>query len=324
MSNVIHVVAGVLYNARDQILIAQRPEGKHMAGFWEFPGGKVEPGEQAYDGLCRELEEELGVQVLKARPLIQVRHKYPDREVLLDVWNVISYQGRPVNKAGKGAEGQNVKWCDRVALHEEDILPADKPIITAIQMPSEFMVTREPEEQFDGNLKQFMIGLAHRMAHGVKAIQIRMKSTDWETLRPEMPEMLEVARRRRAKLVVNCPDLRAAGELGFHGMHLTSAQLHELEERPSANLFVSASCHNVDDVKKAEALGLDYIFLGPVKSPSYAPEVQGMGFEKFAEMVEHINMPVYAIGGMTADDLVAAWEAGGQGTASISSFDHEG
>jgi 8-oxo-dGTP diphosphatase len=131
---VVHVVAGVLKDAADRILLAQRPPGKHLAGGWEFPGGKVEPGETRLATLRRELQEELGVDVQAARPLLCVRHAYPERVILLDVWIVTQYRGEPT-----GREGQGLRWCPREALPDADLLPADKPIVTALRLPERLM-----------------------------------------------------------------------------------------------------------------------------------------------------------------------------------------
>ncbi len=91
----IHVVAGAIADADGRVLIAQRPRGRHMAGRWEFPGGKLAPGEDPCAGLARELAEELGIALRSARPLIRLRHTYPERRVLLDVWQVTEYDGVP-------------------------------------------------------------------------------------------------------------------------------------------------------------------------------------------------------------------------------------
>ena len=127
----LHVVAGVLANAAGDVLIAQRPAGKHLAGGWEFPGGKLDVGEDRVAGLSRELREELGVEVTQARPLIQLRHRYPDRDVLLDVWRVESFVGEP-----RGLDGQALRWCPPAALPDAQLLPADRPVVTALLLPS--------------------------------------------------------------------------------------------------------------------------------------------------------------------------------------------
>jgi mutator protein MutT len=128
---VIHVVAAAVMDAADRVLIAQRPEGKHLAGGWEFPGGKLELGEERLVGLARELREELGITLTATpRPLIRVRHSYPSRDVLLDMWVVKRYSGEP-----RGLDGQALRWCTPDELAAAELLPADKPIMRALRLP---------------------------------------------------------------------------------------------------------------------------------------------------------------------------------------------
>ena len=123
----IHVVAGVVRSEDGRVLIARRPPGSHMAGGWEFPGGKVAPGETPRDALGRELREEIGIEVLEAEPLVACRHAYPDRTVFLDVWSVWRYAGEP-----RALEGQPLRWEAVAALPEVGLLPADEPVIAAL------------------------------------------------------------------------------------------------------------------------------------------------------------------------------------------------
>jgi mutator protein MutT len=146
----IHVVAGVVVDAAGRVLIAQRPAGKHMAGGWEFPGGKLEPGEERLAGLARELQEEIGITLTPpTRPLIRVRHTYPSREVLLDVWVVRSYSGEPC-----GFDGQALRWCTQSELAETELLPADKPIVAALLLP-ERLTQRSTQHFITGELKSW-------------------------------------------------------------------------------------------------------------------------------------------------------------------------
>jgi len=123
----LEVVAGALFDAEGRVLIAQRPEGKALAGRWEFPGGQIDHGEDARAGLARELREELGVEVHDAERLIRYSHAYPDRVVRLDLWLVTSWSGDP-----RGLDGQALKWVSPAHLEFEDILEADQPMIDAL------------------------------------------------------------------------------------------------------------------------------------------------------------------------------------------------
>ena len=127
---VIHVVAGAVIDAAGRVLIAQRPPGNHLAGGWEFPGGKLEPDEARASGLGRELREELGIAIRNPRPLIRVRHTYPDGEVLIDMWVVRSYSGSP-----RGLDGQALQWLSQDELERAELLPADGPIVRALRLP---------------------------------------------------------------------------------------------------------------------------------------------------------------------------------------------
>ena len=122
------VVAAALYHRDGRILIAQRPAGKHMAGRWEFPGGKVAPGESEADALVRELKEELGVDVADCRHLMRLKHSYDDRDVELSLWMVASFRGEP-----QSLEGQCLKWVRPERLMDEDILEADLPFVEALR-----------------------------------------------------------------------------------------------------------------------------------------------------------------------------------------------
>jgi len=121
------VVAAAIFDAAGRVLIAQRPAGKHMAGRWEFPGGKVEAGESEEAALGRELEEELGIECLRARPMMRLTHRYPDRSVELSLWVVERYRGEPT-----ALDGQVLKWVERDRLHGEDVLEADRPFVAAL------------------------------------------------------------------------------------------------------------------------------------------------------------------------------------------------
>ena len=129
----------MVIDASQRVLIAQRPAGKHLAGAWEFPGGKLEPGEARAEGLARELREEIGIAIRQPRPLIRLRHGYAYGEVLLDVWVVRRYSGRP-----QGLDGQRLRWCSRAELASADLLPADRPILALLRLPERLRLISTP------------------------------------------------------------------------------------------------------------------------------------------------------------------------------------
>jgi mutator protein MutT len=165
----IKVVAAAVIDAAGRVLIAERPAGKHLAGRWEFPGGKLEPGEERRAGLARELQEELGITITGApRPLIRLRHSYPDKHVHLDIWVVRQYRGEAA-----GLEGQALRWVSPEELETVELLPADGPIVAALRLPETLTVTetrdyavgKSPEPDAEGRLRGvFCQGLADAMA----------------------------------------------------------------------------------------------------------------------------------------------------------------
>jgi 8-oxo-dGTP diphosphatase len=124
----IRVVAGALFDSQGRVLIAQRPAGKHMAGRWEFPGGKIDTGETELEALRRELLEELGVRLEAAERMLELSHDYPEPRVQLCMWRVTAYHGEP-----RTLDGQALKWVHPADLSNEDLLDADRPIVQALQ-----------------------------------------------------------------------------------------------------------------------------------------------------------------------------------------------
>ncbi len=150
------MVAGAVIDAEDRVLIAQRPPGKHLAGGWEFPGGKLRPGEDRRVGLARELREEIGIEIRAPRPLLRLRHTYPFGQVSLDVWVVRHYLGEP-----QALDAQALRWCTQTELESTELLPADKPIIAALRLPerltqastSHYTVAEASVRTADGQLR---------------------------------------------------------------------------------------------------------------------------------------------------------------------------
>lgn len=123
----VHVAVGVIQDSRGKICVAKRPDGKHLSGLWEFPGGKVELGESTFDALRRELHEELAIDINASEFLIKVDFEYPEKKVLLDVHVVTSFSGH-----ARGCENQEVIWVEPNDLLSFTFPEANEPIIQAI------------------------------------------------------------------------------------------------------------------------------------------------------------------------------------------------
>ena len=304
----VHVAAGVVFDDRQRVLICRRAADVHQGGAWEFPGGKLEPGERPESALRRELEEEIGVRIISARPLIRLRHDYPDRRVLLDVWRVESYSGKAA-----GQEGQPTKWVVPQQLARYRFPAANLPIIKALCLPDRYLITPEP----DADHEYVLVYLEAALCRGVTLVQLRSRQQSQADYRALVSRMLGLCRAHNARLLLNAePSL--AEELGADGVHLTSARLLALRERPLDETYlVGASCHDRRELAHACALNLDFAVVSPVRETPSHPDAKAIGFAGLRALTEQANLPVYALGGMTESDLISTFENGAQGIAAV-------
>lgn len=304
----VHVAAAVVFNSAGEVLLSLRHEHAHQGGRWEFPGGKLEPGETVADALRRELREELGIRALAIRPLIRVHHKYPDRRVLLDVWRVDRFAG-----TAAGREGQPFVWVPPGRLAGYRFPAANLPVIKAVTMPDCYLITPEPGTDREA----FLEHLTRVLGATPSLVQLRATRLALSAYRKLAGRALEICRARGARLLLNAePSL--APELGAHGVHLNSERLRALDARPLDDRYlVGASCHNAAELEHACRLGLDFVVVSPVRATPSHPGIAGLGFAGLHRLTEQANLPVYALGGMTRNDLPAAFTHGAQGIAAI-------
>jgi 8-oxo-dGTP diphosphatase len=303
------IAVGVITDAQGRVLIARRPPEAHQGGLWEFPGGKLEAGEDTLQALGREIREELGLEIISARPLIKVRHAYPDKEVLLDVWRIGGWEGQ-----AHGREGQPIAWVAPKRLGEYAFPEADRPIVTAVQLPSLYLISPEPPAEFT----DFIEKLEACLDAGARLFQLRaerMAQADFESL---AGEVLRLCERYGATFMLNASSEKARA-MNVHGVHLSSARLMQIEERPLPKPYwVAASCHNLEEVEQANRIEVDFAVLSPVKKTRSHPETQPLGWHAFERLAEPASFPVYALGGMGPSDLPTAWRHGAQGVAMLS------
>lgn len=307
----VHVAAGVIRRSDGHVLIAKRPLDKHQGGLWEFPGGKVEAGETAEAALARELAEELGIAVSASRPLIQIRHDYPDKQVLLDVWEVLAFSGEP-----HGAEGQPLAWVDPEGLPDYSFPAANQPIVAAARLPDRYLITPD-----DLGPRELLGGLAIALDAGVRLIQLRspfLADMAYRALAAEVSALCA----GRAKVMLKGP-LDWAGEFPEAGWHLTAQQLrqHADQDRPiDPRRWLAASCHDAAEMHLASTLGVDFITLSPILRTSTHPETQPLGWHRAAELLSGFDRPAYVLGGVGPVNLAQALRSGAQGVAGIRAF----
>jgi len=301
---VLQVVAGILERGDGRVLITQRPAGKVYAGYWEFPGGKVEAGESALEAITRELREELSIEVEVAFPWLRRRFVYPHATVELRFLRIPRWRGEV-----HGNEGQAFSWESVQAPAVSPMLPANGPILAALRLPFEYALTQAVESGIDAQLAALDVALAN----GLRLVQVREPGMARDTLATFAREVIAHARRAGAWVVIN-GDIDLARALGADGVHLRAAQLATLATRPALPL-VGASCHDAAELACAEALACDFAVLGPVAATLTHPGAAPLGWPAFARLVSASTIPVYALGGMLPCDLDTARRHGAQGVA---------
>lgn len=309
---IVHVVAGVIEDARGRILLARRTAGRDMAGSWEFPGGKVDRGETPDQALARELHEELGIRVHASAPLIAVPHAYPHKRILLDVRRITAWNGHP-----SGREHQALTWATPEKLLSYPMPSADRPVVAALRQPDRYLITPEVDA---AKLDAFLVSVERAVAGGIRRVQLRCRTLDSAALRALALRVHKRLRPSRAELLINCgnaEELELARDLGA-GVHLRAEMLMQLTQRPlPGGISVAASCHDAAELAHADALGLDFAVLGPVRSTASHADHQPLGWSAFAALRENVSLPIYALGGMRIDDFAQARAHGAQGIAAI-------
>ena len=305
----IHVAAAVITDVRGRVLLGRRTDGRDLAGLWEFPGGKCEPGESPEDALVRELQEELGITVQVGEALINVPQRYPDKRLRLDVRRVSHWEGTP-----RGVEGQALAWVAPEKLTRYPMPPADRPVVAMLLQPDRYLVAPEPGDDDAA----WLAGLSAALESGIKRVQLRAPV---RSAKPGWRELVAKAvtrcRRSKSDVLLNT-DIELAKALGI-GVHLRAAQLRMLSTRPLPSaLPVASSCHDVAELQAAQALGCDFAVVGSVLPTASHPDAIPLGWEGFARLRESVSLPLYAIGGLSPDHITQSRQHGAQGIAAIS------
>jgi 8-oxo-dGTP diphosphatase len=292
---VIEVAAAVIQRRDGAILLAQRPAGKVYAGYWEFPGGKIEPGEAPPAALARELHEELGIEIGEPYPWVTRVYTYPHGTVRLRFFRIHDWNGEPHPR-----EDQAIAWQQPGATMAAPMLPANAPVLQALSLPTEYAVTHAAHF----GVAEMLARLERRLASGLRLLQIREPTLEEAKRDLFATQAIGLAHRFGCKVLTKTPFPDA------DGIHFTASQLMSLGEKPEG--LVAASCHSREELQRAMALELDFAVLGPVKDKSPA-----LGWGRFRDIAAATSIPVYAIGGLTRADLPAAWRAGAHGVAMI-------
>jgi 8-oxo-dGTP diphosphatase len=304
---IIDVAAAVVERADGRVLLAERPAGKPWAGYWEFPGGKIEPGEGVRAALVRELHEELGIELDAADPWLTQVYAYPEKTVRLHFLRVHRWHGEP-----HGREGQRLAWEDPAAVAVAPLLPANDRILKSLRLPAQYAITAAARY----GIEAFLPRLRAALARGLRLVQVRERGLPQDALESFARAVVALAHAHGARVLVNA-DAGLAQRAGADGVHLPAAQLMGLAAPPPAGLW-AASCHDAGELARAAALGADFVVLSPVLPTASHPGEPGIGWERFGALIRDYPLPVYALGGMKPELLATARRHGAHGIALLS------
>lgn len=303
---VVDVAVAVLQRPDGAVLLAKRPRGKVYAGYWEFPGGKVEPGESVLEALRREIREELAVEVTRSCPWIERVFVYPHATVRLHFFRVTGWCGEVL-----ALEHEGLSWEPPQSVRVEPMLPANGPVLAGLALPNEYAISQARELGAD----EFMSRLARRLAEGLRLVQLREPQLGRDEFERLACRVIALAHEAGARVLIN-GDIELARRVHADGVHLAARQVRALAQRPDLPL-AGASCHDAAELRAAEALGADFAVLGPVKPTPTHPGAVVLGWEGFERVARGTAIPVYALGGVVRSDLDLACSRGAHGVAMI-------
>ncbi len=303
----LNVVAAVIHNTQGQILIAQRPLHKHQGGLWEFSGGKIDEGETAAQALVRELHEELGIIATQYQSLLTVEHHYTDKSVRLHIFRVTAFDGE-----AHGAEGQPTVWVSPQDLKNYPFPAANIPILKAAVLPDVYYITPEPHE-VGGDV---LAWLQPRIQAGMWLV-LRAKSLSKSDYFGLAQQVATLCQQRQASLLLHHHvDLLDCVPAAI-GVHVPFALASVSTKIHTQHNYLVISTHNAEELEQAWQWGADFVTLSPVQQTVSHPEQAAMGWPNFQALMQQAKLPVYALGGMTHQDIVQAQQLGAQGVAGI-------
>ena len=300
------VAVAVITRPDGSFLLARRPEGKPYAGYWEFPGGKVESNEQVAGALARELQEELGIAVTCVYPWVTQVFTYPHAKVKLHFYRVTAWQGEP-----HPHEGQVFSWERAESVSVAPVLPANGPIMRALSLPMVMGVSQVAEL----GVEPFLAKLDAALQRGLRLIQLREKQMPGTELIALARRVSEAAHAHGAHVLLNGAEALVA-QTGVDGLHLSTQRLMHTERRPDV-AWCGASCHTREEMDHAAQLQLDYVVLGTVLPTATHPGATTLGWEGVRAFAHDFPLPIYTIGGMRPVDLDTAWQHGAHGIAML-------
>lgn len=316
--HVVNVAAGILIKPNGKLLLTQRPQGKPWAGWWEFPGGKIEAGETPQQALQRELNEEIGITVTQASPWVNYKHNYDKALVNLYFFKVTEWRDK-----ARGLENQQLAWIDpNKPTPIDPVLPATLPPLRWIKLQQRYLIT---SINAYNKLPVYLHQLQNALEQGIQMVQFRepvwaANKTDQQDLFKAFKAVLALCRRHKAICLVNSVHPESWWQMA-DGVHLRANDATALAAsgytNPLGTNYVGISAHNEAELLTAQKINADFAVVGHVLNTPSHPNEPAMGWDQFAALSRQANMPVFAIGGQSEATLRHALESGAQGIAAI-------
>ena len=310
---VIDVAIGVL-KKEGRICLSQRQKHQTFAEKWEFPGGKVEKGESFEEALIREFKEELNIDTQQWQPLIEVPWHYEKLSVRLHVFETEMFSGNPI-----GNEGQEVAWFLPNELSDLDFPEANKGIVSAIQLPHQYMMSG-PYQDVEDALNKIQQGLAS----GIEICQLKNRGLNPDTFTDLVCRATVMCHSQGAKILLNGDIALLEQFPDVDGIQLSAQAIgdhHSQASRPiHQGKLLGISTHSLTDIEKALTLEPNFLMLSPIKPTASHPDLLALGWQEFERLVKEVVVPVYALGGMKPEDVERARNFGAQGVAAISGY----
>ena len=310
--SVVEVAVGVIFgNDGHSVLVTQRTGEVHLAGKWEFPGGKLEPGETPYQALQREIVEELGIEVDAATPILTLPYRYPEKSVLLHIFRVDRFRGE-----ASAREHQPLRFQAIDSLLAEQFPAANLPIIRWLQLPDYYCISPEPSADHN----EFLRNLQNAMQRRRCMLQFRAKTLSDNAYAALARRLLHLCDSLQRPLLLNC-SVELFEKIPAAGLHLTAQRARQYSSRPIASdRLLACSCHTAEELRHAAQIDADFVVLSLVKSSSSHPDASVLGWDGFARLCVERPYAIYALGGMQLQDLARAHQIGARGIAGISAL----
>ncbi|NLZ10757.1 MAG: Nudix family hydrolase [Alcaligenaceae bacterium] len=310
----IFVAAGLILKPDGSLLLGQRPADKPWPGWWELPGGKIEPGETVLQALARELKEEIDIDVTEASPWVNYVHEYPKNIVHLAFCKVTGWTGTP-----RGLENQQLAWVNaKGPINVGPLLPATEPPLRWLKLPERYLLTSINTTE---NLRPFLRQLEQAARQGVGMVQFRepvwaAQPGQTAALEAAFQAVLAACREHSLLCLVNSAH-PAHWWTQADGVQVRAHDLAAIDRSALNVNWLGASVHSANDLTLARAAGADFSVLGHVLPTPSHPGQTALGWDGFEALAQHAGMPVYAIGGQSGDTLKQAQRHGAHGVAAL-------